>query len=120
VLEKLNKMINWEFVVVPLVVFLILLIVLIMLKASYHFNYLKITKPDEFKNFHDYVDTYKSFDVDLRILLILPFFKRNEKLEENKDVIKLVKKIKNLCRLIYLDILLVIMFFLMVLIFFKD
>ncbi|OFX60743.1 MAG: hypothetical protein A2046_07855 [Bacteroidetes bacterium GWA2_30_7] len=94
--------------------------VLILLKANYHFEYLKIIYPDKFKKYLSYLDTSKNVFFNEHIVLVFPTFKRLYKLESTVYLIKLGNKISLFCKLFYFNCIVLIVYVIVLIVFFGD
>ena len=81
-------------IVTSYVVLLLLFILVGIVKASFHFKYLKRIFPDKYKGYDSYLSvfTFGQYNVGLQFL-ILPFFKRYKLKEERIDA-EIVKKVR--------------------------
>lgn len=98
----MEKLLHDWFLVISISL-LILPFVLMVVKASFHIDYLKEVYPDKYSKHKSYLDLYnmnKFIDMN-RLYLILPYFKRVTDNKENIKAIKLARDIRLICVLIY-------------------
>ena len=94
---------------------------LMIVKAYYHFEYLKKIHPDKYENYANYFSMY-NFELfnSLRITLLFPFFKISPKMGQNVKLMDLTKKIRFFCRLTYYSIAFLLIYIIILVVFFGD
>lgn len=80
-------------------------------KAFYHFEFLKELHPEKFREYKNYFDTYnfEAFN-KYRFILIFPYFNHNVKKSEDQELIRLGNRVKLLCRLVFVNIGLMVLY----------
>jgi hypothetical protein len=94
--------------------------VLMIIKAFYHFDYLKKIHSEKYKSMENYLDLYdfrKFYNIE-RVLLILPYFKRETSQENTMELVKLGKQVKMLSTWIYISFALLILYVIILIVLF--
>lgn len=92
-----------------LFILLVLSFLTLIIKANYHFKYIKSIHPSRFQNINNYFELYLSgfFNIH-RISLVLPTFKRNLQ-RESTELQKNLAKHTELCiKYFWIEIILII------------
>lgn len=89
-------------------------------KANYHFDYLKKTSPEELKQYSNFLDTAKGVVFDKYITLLFPWFTKSFSSEKTKELIKLEKRIRLLCNLLYFDLVFIVIVVITVIVVFGE
>lgn len=79
-------------ILISLVIVMILPFIFAMLKASYHFEYLKEINSKQVESVNSIIDGYTKGLWNWQIGLLFPYFERKEKLEKTKKVEILAKR----------------------------
>ena len=113
-----------SFISIIIIIFITLIVSLFILmisKSYYHFDYLKNVYPDKFAKYSNYFDTFNfEFFNKYRVILLFPIFKKETNQTDSLVLNKLIKKIKLFCKLIYLNIFLILFYVLGLTILFGD
>ena len=113
-----------SFTLTIIIVFVFLtasLFVLMISKSYFHFDYLKNVYPDKFAKYLNYFDTFNfEFFNKYRVILLFPVFRKEADQIDSSSLNNLIRKIKLFCRLIYLNVFLIILYVLILIIFFGD
>ncbi|NVO10961.1 MAG: hypothetical protein HXX16_13430 [Bacteroidales bacterium] len=85
------------------------LFILMMAKGYYHFEYLKRLYPDNLNEYENIFETYKNkFNNQYAQLIIFPTFQRFRNKEKDEKIKLLGDRISLFCRLIYMDLIIII------------
>lgn len=87
---------------------LIGLFFLIVIKGYYHFEYLKEVYPDKLKKYSSIFETFGRLNNEYAFLMIFPTFKRLKNAEKSQKTIKLGNATGLICRLIYIDLIVIV------------
>ena len=94
-------------------ILVIVLISFMFLKASYHFQYLKLVDPIKFRKYNSYLDMFDLSYNESRLSLILPFFEKRKRIETNESK-ELIFKILYYCNLIKIFIVVIILYVILI------
>ena len=100
------------------------IVLLLLIKATTHFNYLKEIYPEELGRYNTLFDLHSfnpfSDNHNYIFLLFFPTFDRDVAANGNEHLIKMEKRIKNICKTIYILILSLIAFVTILIVFFRE
>lgn len=87
---------------------------LMTLKGFYHFKYLKLIFPNELHRYKSYIDTFTKDFYNRFFILVLPYFDpyvTDNQLEIEDHIAKTAKRVKLMCKLVYLSFGILIVYF---------
>ncbi len=94
--------------------------ILMFVKASYHFKYLKLTQPEKLKQYNTFIDTSRNVLFNKYVILYFPIFKRSIESETTPEIKQLAEKVRLYIKLLYYDIILISIIIAVLIIFFGD
>jgi len=100
----------FNFIVSSYIILFAAIFLIGVVKASYHFDYLKSVKPKRYDKYPSFfsVFTFGHYNMKLQSL-VFPVFKREVSLE-NEHSLNLAKKVKKTVRLHFLSIILMVIY----------
>lgn len=99
---------------------LIGLFFLIVIKGYYHFEYLKEIYPEKLKKYSSIFETFGKPFNQYAFLMIFPTFKRLGSMEKYEKITKLGNTTKLICRLIYADLIVIVVTVISLILIFGD
>lgn len=98
------------FFLISVSILMLLPFAIVLVKANYHLEYLKIIYPDKYGGYANFLDTGRNIFYNEHYYLLFPDFKRLSKLETTNELKKLADKIIICCNLFYYSIILLILY----------
>ena len=102
-------------------VLLVGLFLLMVAKGYCHFEYLKAVYPEKLKTYSNIFDTFRDrFYNEYALLIIIPVFQRLKSKEKDEKTTKLGNTTTLICRLIYIDLIVILVTVIILIIFFHE